>query len=373
MEKTPYLFLEGSTPIEFDRTSLCNFFEEHKETHFIYDTHREHELVMWLKESVWYLNESLKKSNSCFTVIIAGTEHPQNDWGRTRKANIRDFDRVFCITNDNHFIRNQVYKYHTQQPEIYKEKFEPLKQKFDNFMLYLNQKPHPHRCEFMDMMQGTDLLKNSLWSWCTDTKTFDAPWDKEKGYPFKNWKEKINLIEGGEYVQNELGWNQNNNEEDIEENNTYFIQLVSESQISKFFLTEKTIKPLIHGHIFLVDSVSGFHTLLKTKFGFKLYDEVIDYSFDTITDTQKRREGIIKNLENLRKQDWKKIYKKLEKKIKFNQKHLIKVAYDYEYNKGIYDLITKYPDTFEELLKDENKNMFLKPLVDTFFKSKSII
>ena len=170
-----------------------------------------------------------------------------------------------------------------------------------------------------------------------------------------------------------MGWNQNNNEEDIEENNTYFMQLVSESQISKFFLTEKTIKPLIHGHIFLVDGVSGFHTLLKTKFGFKLYDEVIDYSFDTITDTQKRREGIIKNLENLRKQDWKKIYKKLEKKIKFNQKHLIKVAYDYEYNKGIYDLIAKYPDVFGELLKDENKNMFLKPLVDTFFKSKSII
>ena len=72
MEKTPYLFLDGSTPIEFDRTSLCNLFEEHKDTHFIYDTHREHELVMWLKESVWYLNESLKKSNSCFTVIIAG-------------------------------------------------------------------------------------------------------------------------------------------------------------------------------------------------------------------------------------------------------------------------------------------------------------
>ena len=65
-------------------------------------------------------------------------------------------------------------------------------------------------------------------------------------------------------------------QEDIEQKP--FFQLVSETTTNHFFLTEKTVKPLLLKQPFLVFGNVGFHKKLK-DYGFKLYDEVFNYDF----------------------------------------------------------------------------------------------
>ena len=77
------------------------------------------------------------------------------------------------------------------------------------------------------------------------------------------------------------------------------MDIVTESryQNGEFFFTEKTIKPISSLKPFLSLSCPGYHTkYLRDYFGFQLYDEIFDYSFDTENDINRRVDGIISNI-----------------------------------------------------------------------------
>lgn len=361
-----YLFLEGSTPIEYTRDELCELFETHKDTHFIYDTHREMELTDNLREWVYYINKSLTKSNSKFTCIIAGNRK-QNYYGRTKVAPIEQFDRINIIQNHNHFIRLAVERYEGHYKELYESEHTELKQNFDYFLHYLNNKPHWHRCQLMNEIQGTDLLDNSFYTWSKLTSTYDEWAVKE--FPWTNWKEKLvydkDETELAGYVDFE-------DEYVLNEKHHSAVHLISESTLDCFFLTEKTVKPLILGNLFLVGGVVNFHKELK-KLGFELYDEIFDYSFDTLTDYNERTKGIITNLEKIKDEDYNKLYQICEKKIKHNQKRCWELAYGLEENIEIVNIIKNNISAFRKLVNTDEYSMFCKSLAEKYFKSLSVI
>lgn len=69
-----FIFLEGNTPIEYSAEELCDIFESKKNTHFIYDNIREAQIIPNLRDGLDSFDISLEKSNSKFTILLAGDE-----------------------------------------------------------------------------------------------------------------------------------------------------------------------------------------------------------------------------------------------------------------------------------------------------------
>lgn len=94
-------------------------------------------------------------------------------------------------------------------------------------------------------------------------------------------------------------------------NETYF-SLVSETFIDKVnfkynkqnedaavFLTEKTFKPIMYRHPFMIWGQPGSLVYLK-KLGFETFENLFDESYDTIEDYNIRLDRIVDNLKNLK-------------------------------------------------------------------------
>jgi hypothetical protein len=64
--------------------------------------------------------------------------------------------------------------------------------------------------------------------------------------------------------------------------------IICEDTIDYFFVTEKVIKAIYFKKPFLVLGCHKFHFLLKNKYKFQLFDEIIDYSFDNVIENSKR-------------------------------------------------------------------------------------
>ena len=77
------------------------------------------------------------------------------------------------------------------------------------------------------------------------------------------------------------------------------IDVVLETINDSFFVTEKTIRPIMSEKPFLVFSCKDFHKKLVEKYGFKLYDNLFDYSFDSIEDPMERFTQQIKVLKDV--------------------------------------------------------------------------
>lgn len=84
---------------------------------------------------------------------------------------------------------------------------------------------------------------------------------------------------------------------DIDMKNT-FLSLVTESLSDGLFVSEKTFKPIIAGHPFIILAGPGHLELLR-KFGYKTFDDYWDESYDTETDIIIRVEKIIQILKYL--------------------------------------------------------------------------
>jgi len=76
--------------------------------------------------------------------------------------------------------------------------------------------------------------------------------------------------------------------------------IVFETVYDYFFATEKTLRPIFEKKPFMVFASPNFHKKLSEKYGFKLYDNLIDYSFDSIENTRERYDMQIQQLVKIR-------------------------------------------------------------------------
>ena len=124
------------------------------------------------------------------------------------------------------------------------------------------------------------------------------------------------------------------------------MQLVAESEEDLFMISEKTAVPLLLNKPFLIVSCKDFHKNL-VNLGFKLYDEVFDYSFDKIEDPLTRIEQLVKNvhqLSNKTPEQLNQYTELLKPKLEYNRNLAI------EYSKRTIDIMKPY------LTKLENAN-----------------
>ena len=65
--------------------------------------------------------------------------------------------------------------------------------------------------------------------------------------------------------------------------NKIAIEIVNETNQAGngFFMTEKTLRPMLYGRLFLIIANPGFEMKLK-KLGFDIFDDVIDKNYDNL-------------------------------------------------------------------------------------------
>lgn len=170
--------------------------------------------------------------------------------------------------------------------------------------IFVNR-PREHRSMFIDLLH--QKVKGPLGTYSLD-QDIQFTWnilskiDTGYTYPFKHWKEEITIDPKDTYRTSNIITNW-----DLPSDNYFnsLFEIVLETTRNVIFMTEKTWKPIIYGKPFLIFGAQFFHAKLK-EIGFKLFDSVIDYEFDTEPDSEKRASMILtemNKIKNLKYQD----------------------------------------------------------------------
>lgn len=180
---------------------------------------------------------------------------------------------------------------------------------FEHLFITYNNKTRFHRREMMDELCKRNLLKNNLYSWI-ESGHFNHGGERLGNYKFQCFKDEKVMLDNFNY------------EEQREFTSNIFdmkclINIVTESDIDSIFITEKTYRQLMIGQPFLTLCGKDTHKKLQ-EYGFQLYDEIFDYSFDSLPNYKDRIKGIINNVQNLDGSNLNQVYEKIKRKVQHN-------------------------------------------------------
>jgi hypothetical protein len=193
-------------------------------------------------------------------------------------------------------------------------------QDIDYLFISMNNLPREHRCYLVDNIFKNELQKNSA-----------ITWHQEKtDYEWQYWNPKKLLLSDNKFRNyhhgNQVDANFVSSIHQLpEEFFRSLFSLVSESSISRLFITEKTAIPLLMARPFIVQGAPGFHSYLR-DLGFELYDELFDYKFDRYLDYRNRTDCIIENIKRLKKENLKDLYKSVHEKTIRNRQRAIDIV-----------------------------------------------
>lgn len=128
-------------------------------------------------------------------------------------------------------------------------------------------------------------------------------------------------VSGDELNKYEWAWEEDRFYDPSWYRSTYYSVVVETSSTGSIFLTEKTFKPIMYGHPFII---FGARHSLKTlrDFGFETFPELFDESYDDEANEVKRAEMIVNEISNFR----------LEKRYNEN-KHIIDNKIQHNFNR----------------------------------------
>jgi len=221
--------------------------------------------------------------------------------------------------NLRHFIN---YK---KQPQI----------NYKNFICSFNGSPHIGRQLLTSILYNQGLFNSE---YCT--KNFRKSKDEILGHlnyldltedevelydKFFNTKEMFeHTVYSFSYTRYEHDKNIYNLESKLTQS---FVNIISESMSTSYypFVTEKFLYSVVTRGLFVCYAQLGWHAHLEKYYGFKLYDKIFDYSFDSIDNPVKRLVKLIEMISKFSRlslDDLRDLYSLLEKDtIEFNYDH----------------------------------------------------
>lgn len=208
----------------------------------------------------------------------------------------------------------------------------------EKHFISLNARAHPYRCMFVDYLYKEGMFDYGYVSWHNSDN-----WDYE--YCFKYWKPRL--------INFDKNWLTNTDgildimipPREQFQNSVFSVISESENRILK--ITEKTYLPIYHKRPFIVYAAPYFHLLLKQQ-GFKLFDEIFDYSFDSIVDNEERCAAMIRETKNITNYDPNDLLKILNPKIEYNYQNLLKISNKKYVNKEVVEIIENIPNSVDE-------------------------
>jgi len=209
-----------------------------------------------------------------------------------------------------------------------------LNTNIEYLFLSLNNQPRLHRCLTMDLLAKYNLIDKGAIAWrdvmrhLEETRT-DVVCEsvKENIYNWKYWTpKKMTLTEGDKFDTSFPEW------WILPRHYSHsFMHLVPECDDNVFLISEKAAVPLLFNKLFLAAGPKNYHANVKDM-GFKLYDELFDYSFDSEDDQELRYEGLIQNINKYRDKssvELEQLIHSVRDKLTFNRTHALALAKNY--------------------------------------------
>lgn len=281
-------------------------------------THIRPEKIVILGENEWdpwFTPEFVKAINQSDTQFLYITGAKESDYIKSKfeKAGIKNYSLQYWPTF--------WFNYSEQALSTPDHRNYTAKTDFKYPFISLNNRGHIHRLKYLDEMAKRNLLDKGIVTWHDihnenkhiELKHFDRDTRLKINDDFDT---KLDSFIVPDQFHDSL------------------FDFVTECCYETIMFSEKTAIPLLLRKPFAVLSAPYYHKFL-TDLGFKLYDEIIDYSFDSELDLEKRITLFVNNIEKVSKiTDLTAVYETLREKIEFNYYHY------YDVMKNI-DLIPK--------------------------------
>jgi hypothetical protein len=214
-----------------------------------------------------------------------------------------------------------------------------LDKKQKKFLMYNRNSERIHRAYFVNLLYKNNLLDDGFISFLENPDFVDFLY-KDKDYPElflsesdildirNNYKNYYPLVIDDSNADRVSIYHNFLSRKDEYENSYFTIISETNAQTSYSFLTEKTIKPIMNLHPFVV--LGNPHTLEVLKsFGFKTFDRWWDESYDDIKNFKDRANkllDLVKILCSKSDDEWIFMLKEMEETLKHNQKLLHKLS-----------------------------------------------
>ena len=186
--------------------------------------------------------------------------------------------------------------------------------------VYLNGKPHPHRVNLLKEMKYHKLLENSIWSASSPHHQWNEMEAKlPSEYELPEWQGKS--VDGYHDTTRQVNFPMYNDSictvvpETLADNDCHYI-------------TEKTCKPIMAEHLFVVLSGAGYLKNLRSL-GFKTFGQHFDESYDDCVNLNERVSRIVATLKQIKSMDTDKLYED----TKHIRKHNRELFFDEDFYK----------------------------------------
>lgn len=308
--------------------SVYDILQIYKNINVVINCIGEHELDSLKNTNLHKLNTLLGESNSKLYFIFG-----------TYQEYLNQYKNIIFIEVPTYFLTNYEFTKYDEQ------------QKNQNYFFSLINRPHIHRCIFIDSIYKNGLQKYLNFSWNIKTENF-----LDEQYQFEYWHERISQFDDG-YISG------NDNILPPSEYLKTSIDIVLESTPNKLFYTEKTKRPIYYKKPFIIVGAQHINKKLK-DFGFQIFDKIIDYKFDNFKSYEDRIKSLIEQLLILKDYDLDYLNQKTKKKVNHNFENLEHLKTHNRYNTNLKNklkfidterVVNKMKNTFQlvELIKNE--------------------
>jgi hypothetical protein len=264
--------------------------------------------IVFLCETEWHSREltvelaELLNSNTIKLIVTVGS-YPNSYYHDLT----RPFNNIEIVNWYTHWLNWSVMcSNHLDFNQTYTD--------FDYPYICLNNKNHIHRCMLVDELTGQGILDKGIVTW----NRFPAR--NPSLYHFKHYNDDIRLI--SDDFETKL-------DSFLIPDEYYksFLHVIGEATTTVPFITEKTCLPILFKKPFIVMADQYFHKRL-VDLGFELYDEIIDYTFDSEPDMLKRAEAIALNVKRITEQNTTELYQIIKEKAQRNYDNYIRIIND---------------------------------------------
>jgi hypothetical protein len=284
-------------------------------------------------------------------VLLKNYSEYLNDWSQTKVdiiySGYGDYDKEKDFYNRQDFFRHLnpnrhfftlYFLYHTFAN--YQNRFvtpPTLNYNPKYYFTSYNRLPRVHRMYILQLLKDFGLLETNLYScFSTEFNIKQFNWFTRNHFDFTNFNVPTNYPDPADVV------NQGNYWEIYPSYLESAFQQVTESTYDVIFLTEKTFIPILHRKPFITYGAKNVNKVL-TNFGFKLYDEIFDYTFDSVDDDIIRAQEHVKEIKRV-----------CEKYSPLEIREALKDTAEYNYNVALDILKNKkfIPDIFFQWEKE---------------------
>lgn len=216
----------------------------------------------------------------------------------------------------------------------------------DTLFCLKNGAAKPHRIFLLDLLAERNLLDNNIFTLLDRLNNYEKI---REDVDAKYYTQGTKIYDNDEeYISQPPGYE------------SVLMEIVAETHFDTHFFTEKTLQPLLLMKPFLIAGSQYINRDLE-KFGFELYDEIFDYSFDAINSPRERYTALANEIERLSKSDTplEVMYAKVEPKIKRNFGRLLDLLHHDEYMPDIIRSMSNRTDSqkWQRYIAHNSKNV----------------